>query len=157
TDAGSKNGTLVNGKRCASRLLADGDLIEMGRTLFLFRRAIAIPSQSPHETLDRSIPGMATLIPALVSEFDRVRAVAKGSINVTIVGESGTGKELLAGALHRLLGPAGARVAFNCGAVPPNLIASELFGYRKAALSGAGADRQGMLRSEAGETPLLAE
>src|SRR5438270_802567 len=126
TDAGSKNGTLVNGKRCASRLLADGDLIEVGRTLFLCRRAIAVPSQSLHETLDRSIPGMATLIPALVSEFDRVRAVAKGSINVTIVGESGTGKELLAGAIHRLSGRAGAFVAFNRGAVPPNLIVAEL-------------------------------
>ena len=157
TDAGSKNGTLVNGKRCASRLLADGDLIEMGRTLFLFRRAIAVPSQSLHETLDRSIPGMATLIPALVSEFDRVRAVAKGSINVTIVGESGTGKELLAGAIHRLSGRAGAFVAFNCGAVPPNLIASELFGYRKGAFSGAEEDRPGLIRSAEGGTLFLDE
>jgi sigma-54 dependent transcriptional regulator, acetoin dehydrogenase operon transcriptional activator AcoR len=157
TDAGSKNGTLVNGERCASRLLADGDLLEMGRTLFLFRRAMAVFSGSPHEAPDRSIPGMATLIPALEAEFDRVRAVAKGSINVTIVGQSGTGKELLAGAIHRLSGRAGSFVAFNCGAVPPNLIASELFGYRKGAFSGAEEDRPGLIRSAEGGTLFLDE
>jgi DNA-binding NtrC family response regulator len=157
-DVGSKNGTLVNGERISTRLLADGDLLEMGRTLFLFRRAVAVPGRPlPAEGPDRSTPGLATLIPSLEAEFDRVRAVAKGSISVSIVGESGTGKELLASAIHKYSDRLGSFVAFNCGAVPPNLIASELFGFRKGAFSGADEDRPGLIRSAEGGTLFLDE
>jgi DNA-binding NtrC family response regulator len=157
-DAGSTNGTLVNGERCSARLLADGDLIEMGRTLFQFRRALpAQPAPALANESERQFPGMTTLVPSLEAEFERVRSVAKGAIHVMIVGQSGTGKELMAAAIHQLSGRKGTFVAFNCGAVPTNLIASELFGYRKGAFSGADEDRPGLIRSAEEGTLFLDE
>jgi sigma-54 dependent transcriptional regulator, acetoin dehydrogenase operon transcriptional activator AcoR len=157
SDASSKNGVFINGERTESRLVADGDLLEMGRTLFLFRRALPLSHTRSRREPDLSIRGMATLSPALEAEFDRVRAIATGSINVSIIGQSGTGKELLASAIHHLSGRTGSFVAFNCGAVPPNLMASELFGFRKGAFSGAEEDRPGLIRSAERGTLFLDE
>ena len=158
TDTGSTNGTFVNGERCSARLLADGDLLEIGQTLFVFRRALPITSgTAANDPPERAIPGMATLNPSLEQQFERIRAIAKGSISVSIFGESGTGKELLASAIHRLSGRTGSFVAFNCGSVPHNLIASELFGYRRGAFSGADEDRLGLIRSADGGTVFLDE
>ncbi len=157
-DLSSKNGTIVNAQRCSSRMLTDGDLIETGRTLFLFRRALPGSSGSlDAAALQERLHGMATLVPRLEAELDRVRTIAKGSISVTILGESGTGKELLASAIHALSGRTGPFVAVNCGAVPSNLIASELFGFRKGAFSGANEDRSGLIRSADHGTLLLDE
>jgi DNA-binding NtrC family response regulator len=148
-DAGAKNGTFVNGRKIQTMLLADGDLIEAGRTLFIYRRALGAtgPAMLDGGSLDRSIPGFATLMPRLEAEFGRLRAVAADSLSIAIHGESGTGKELLAAAVHRLSGRPGPFLALNCGALPPTLIASELFGYRKGAFSGADQDRPGLFRS----------
>jgi DNA-binding NtrC family response regulator len=161
TDAGAKNGTFVNGTRVQSRLLADRDVIEAGRTLFFFRRALTGGSGRPAVLeatgLDVSTPGLATLVPALESEFARLRAVAVGQLSIAIQGESGTGKELLAAAVHELSGRRGPFLALNCGALPANLVASELFGYRRGAFSGAEEDRPGLFRSAEGGTLLLDE
>jgi DNA-binding NtrC family response regulator len=100
---------------------------------------------------------MATLIPRLEEDFERIRAVAKGSLTLTILGESGTGKELLASAVHTLSGRPGTFVAVNCGAIPATLIASELFGCHKGAFSGAAEDRRGLIRSAEGGTLFLDE
>jgi transcriptional regulator with AAA-type ATPase domain len=161
TDAGAKNGTLVNGTKVEARLLADRDLIEVGRTFFLFRRAVAgwygRPAVMDAAAVDLSIPGLATLVPALESEFARLRAVAAGNLSIAIHGESGTGKELLAAAVHTLSGRRGPFLALNCGALPANLVASELFGYKKGAFSGAEEDRPGLFRSAEQGTLLLDE
>jgi DNA-binding NtrC family response regulator len=158
SDLGSKNGTAVNGERCSARMLEDGDLVETGQTLFFFRRTL--PGAA--EPLDASAlagkpRGMATLIPRLEEDFERIRAVAKGSLTLIILGESGTGKELLACAIHTLSARPGPFVAVNCGAIPASLIASELFGCRKGAFSGAAEDRPGLIRSAEGGTLFLDE
>jgi DNA-binding NtrC family response regulator len=81
---------------------------------------------------------------AMREVFDQIRRFAACGVPVMITGESGTGKELVARAIHdhsrRAEGPF---VALNCAAVPPALIASELFGYEKGAFTGATARKHG--------------
>jgi two-component system response regulator HydG len=82
--------------------------------------------------------GIITDDPAMKELLATVERVAASEIPVLLQGESGTGKELVARALHRLSPRAGeAFVAINCGAVPENLMESELFGHEKGAFTGA--------------------
>ena len=83
-------------------------------------------------------PGMR----ALLATLDKV---AKSDLSVLVQGESGTGKELVARAVHQRSDRAGLPfVAFNCAAVPDNLIESEMFGYEKGAFTGATARKPGL-------------
>ncbi|MEA5152169.1 MAG: sigma 54-interacting transcriptional regulator [Oscillospiraceae bacterium] len=66
-----------------------------------------------------------------------IRSVAVHRSNVMIMGDTGTGKEVAARALHRMSGRTGEFVAINCGALPRDLLASELFGYEGGAFTGA--------------------
>lgn len=80
--------------------------------------------------------------------FEVVRRVAKSDISILVMGESGTGKELFARALHQQSDRArGAFVAINCGAIPENLLESELFGHEKGAFTGAHTRRKGRVES----------
>ncbi|MDD5091575.1 MAG: sigma 54-interacting transcriptional regulator [Candidatus Wallbacteria bacterium] len=76
-----------------------------------------------------------------------VRKVAVVDTALLICGESGCGKELIAQAVHSLSGRSGGFVAVNCGALPRELLESELFGFKKGAFTGAIADRQGKCSS----------
>jgi two-component system NtrC family response regulator len=98
--------------------------------------------------------------------FAMIRKVAKTDAPVLIEGESGTGKELIARAIHRSAGDFEARpfVAINCGAIPENLLESELFGHEKGSFTGADAQKKGKIEyadggtlflDEVGELPLL--
>ena len=82
--------------------------------------------------------GIITEDPAMRDLLATVERVAASEIPVLVQGESGTGKELIARAIHRL-SPRSAQgfVAINCGAVPENLMESELFGHEKGAFTGA--------------------
>jgi two-component system, NtrC family, response regulator len=78
--------------------------------------------------------------------FAKIRKVATADAPVLLVGESGTGKELAARAIHRLSVRKGSPfVVINCGAIPENLLESELFGYERGAFTGAHAQRQGRI------------
>jgi len=88
----------------------------------------------------------------------RAKMLASGDSAILIQGESGTVKELLARALHRASPRAdGPFVAVNCGAIPENLLESELFGHEKGAFSGALRRNLGLVRSADGGTLFLDE
>jgi DNA-binding NtrC family response regulator len=88
----------------------------------------------------------------------QVERVAKVDAPVLIWGESGSGKELMAQAIHRQsLRATGPMVPINCGAIAPNLIHSELFGYERGAFTGAARDKVGLIESANGGTLFLDE
>ena len=150
-DAKSKNGTFVNGAPVTRVELADGDVVEAGHIFFVFRCVEALSSSAPGDieaaSLPSPAPGMRTLVPHLEESFARLARVAPSDVSVVVHGESGTGKELIARAVHQLSGRPGPFIAVNCGALPPTLIESELFGYKKGAFSGAIEDRPGLVRA----------
>ena len=79
------------------------------------------------------------------SVFERASAAAHSNAPVFVVGETGTGKELLAKAIHLSGERAGKPfMGVNCGAIPKELLESELFGYRKGAFTGAVRDHEGL-------------
>jgi two-component system, NtrC family, response regulator AtoC len=95
---------------------------------------------------------------AMVKVFDTVRRVARSNAPVLITGQSGTGKEVVARTIHRLSRRASAPfVAFNCGAISPTLIESELFGHERGAFTGADKRRIGYFEEANGGTLLLDE
>ena len=96
--------------------------------------------------------------PSMKRVMALIEQVAPTDSTVLLTGESGTGKELAARAVH-FAGPRrdGRFVALDCGAIAPNLIASELFGHVRGAFTGAVADRTGLVQAADGGTLLLDE
>lgn len=89
---------------------------------------------------------------------DLIRRIAPTQLSVVIQGPTGTGKELVARALHRNgLRPAGRIVSVHCGAVPADLLESELFGHLKGSFTGAYRDQPGLIDSANGGTLFLDE
>ncbi len=160
-DAGSTNGTYLNGARVTSALLRPGDILEMGHAFFSVR-ATRLAIDDPRQDLsscdaELEAPTLATLLPEVESEFDKLKRVAQSNIPITLVGETGTGKELLARAIHELSGRSGPFVAFNCAALTANLAESQLFGHVRGAFSGSVADAPGFARAAHTGTLLLDE
>ncbi|MBJ6727966.1 sigma-54 interaction domain-containing protein [Geomesophilobacter sediminis] len=96
--------------------------------------------------------------PSMLEVFSQIRKVATTDISVLLLGESGTGKELTAQAIHEKSARKNAPfVAINCGAIPENLLESELFGHEKGAFTGAHASTTGKLEYADGGTIFLDE
>ena len=130
----------------------------------LIQRALS-QGKSRYEKEDvASFMGIIGQSAAMKRLFELLPRVAQAPSNVLIMGESGTGKELVARAIHEL-SPRKERpfVVVNCGGIPPNLLESELFGYKAGAFTGATKDKEGLFLKahqgtifldEIGELPL---
>src|SRR5438128_1871225 len=95
---------------------------------------------------------------AFINVMKQVGRVAATNLPVLLTGESGTGKEVVASALHRRSRRADQPfVAVNCGAIPAELIESELFGHVRGSFTGAERDRRGLWEEADGGTVLLDE
>lgn len=160
-DAGSTNGTTCNGEMIISVRLRDGDVVELGQTLFIFRE-IALETGVRAGDLDlASKPsgpaGLATFDPLYAPRLARLARVGSSGLSIMLLGETGTGKEVLARALHELSQRPGPFVAVNCGAIPQSLVESQLFGHVRGSFSGATRDEIGLVRSANHGTLLLDE
>ncbi|MBK7331340.1 MAG: sigma 54-interacting transcriptional regulator [Betaproteobacteria bacterium] len=121
--------------------------------------AVALSGDSPGTTADdewRS--GIITRSPVMEDLLRQARLVADSDASVLITGESGTGKELMAQAIHRASRRrARPFVAVNCGAIPGELLESELFGHARGAFTGAVQAHKGLFQAADGGTLLLDE
>jgi len=96
--------------------------------------------------------------PKMHEVFASIRKVATAEVPVLITGESGTGKELVARAIYRQSARKGGPfVVINCGAIPENLLESELFGHEKGAFTGAHMQRKGRIEAASSGTLFLDE
>jgi transcriptional regulator with PAS, ATPase and Fis domain len=157
-DLGSRNGSLVNDAAPTTRPLDDGAIIELGGTLFTFRAGL--PAVDPADVWIGDGPvdvRLGTVVPAFAARLEDLARVARSAVSILVRGATGSGKEVLARSLHMWSGRSGPFVAVNCGAIPANLVESELFGYKKGAFSGAVEDKIGLVTAAAGGTLFLDE
>ena len=116
------------------------------------------------ELKDKRFGEIIGVCPSMMEVFRKLQKVSTTDISVLITGETGTGKELIAREIHRRSNRStGPFIVINCGAIPENLIESELFGHVKGAFTGAIASRPGKFQAadkgtlfldEIGELPL---
>lgn len=116
---------------------------------------LALREQIDRDSMFEDIVGSSE---ALRKVLRQVAKVAASDSTVLILGETGTGKELIARAIHKRSKRADrAFIGVNCAAIPPSLIASELFGHEKGAFTGATQRRMGRFESASGGTIFLDE
>jgi DNA-binding NtrC family response regulator len=166
TDLGSTNGTYVDRVKVLVADLRGGELVRVGGTVL----RVDDGAGDDLRTLDRP-PAPARPLTAGAS-FGRVigasaemrrlypvlERLARSNVAVILEGETGTGKEAVAEALHEQ-GPraSGPFIVFDCTAVPPNLVESELFGHERGAFTGAAATRRGVFEQAHGGTLFIDE
>jgi len=101
---------------------------------------------------------LVTFTSSMFNMLNELKVAAAHDVTLLVVGETGSGKTYLARLLHELSSRRNERcLTVACGALPPDLIESELFGYVKGAFTGAGTDRQGKFAAAAAGTLLLDE
>jgi DNA-binding NtrC family response regulator len=155
-DTGSRNGTRVNGVRIGEVCLENGFHIDLGATRLKF----ALTSGTFEIPLgnENRFEGLIGRSVAMREVFALLARFAPTSAPVLIEGETGTGKELVARAIHarsnRSLGPF---VVFDCAAVPPSLIESEILGVDQGAFTGATSARAGAVERAHNGTLFLDE
>jgi len=135
------------------------DRVELGRVVAKAARLSEISSK--HASVGSDLPGRYRIIgqsEAMARVYGVIDRVAATPSTVLITGESGTGKELIARALHENSDVRDSSlIRVNCGAIPPDLIESELFGYEKGAFTGAVTSKPGRFELADGGTLFLDE
>ncbi|MFO0679270.1 MAG: sigma-54 dependent transcriptional regulator [Polyangiaceae bacterium] len=124
-----------------------------------YRRLIERASHATNDPAIRTdLGGIVGQSPPMQELYRQIEEVASSSATVLILGESGTGKELVARAIHeRSKRSDGPFLAVNCGAIPGELVESELFGHTRGAFTGAQSARPGLFEAAHGGTILLDE
>jgi DNA-binding NtrC family response regulator len=155
-DLNSTNGTFLDGRRVERAYLSPGSKILAGKTTFLFEPIDEEVTVEPDP--DGELGGMIGRSLRMRQIFGLLKKVAPMDVSVIIQGETGTGKELVARAVHDLSPRSkGPFVVLDCGAIPANLIESELFGHEKGAFTGATTSRPGAFERANGGTIFLDE
>ena len=156
TDLDSTNGTFVAGHRVRDVYLNPGTVIYVGESRLRFDpldESVSVDLS----TRDRfgEMVGSSVAMRALFAKLERI---APTDASVLITGETGTGKELVAEAVHHhSLRASGPFVVVDCGSIPDNLIASELFGHERGAFTGAVGTYAGAFERAHGGTIFLDE
>lgn len=109
------------------------------------------------DSASRAPAGMVGESPQMRAMYEEIQRFGPTRETVLVTGESGTGKDLVARALHEAGSPDKQFVAVNCGAIPTELIASELFGHEKGSFTGATAQHQGIFERAGSGTVFLDE
>ena len=155
-DNRSTNGTFINKVRVREAFLKPGAILSAGQSQLRFNareeEVQIVPSRS-----DRCA-GLIGGNARMREIYSIIEKIAPTATTVVIDGETGTGKEGVAQAIHSLSPRVrNELVVFDCGAVPPNLIESELFGHEKGSFTGAVMTRQGLFEQADGGTLFLDE
>jgi transcriptional regulator with PAS, ATPase and Fis domain len=153
-DRSSRNGTFVDGSVIESAELRAGSYVSIGRTTLLAVGESGARGGRP----PRAIELLRGTDPRTRATIEQAIKAAQTDCSVLVLGETGTGKEHVARLVHessrRASGPF---VAVNCGAMPANLIGTELFGHEKGAFTGAVESRDGYFVQAHGGTLFLDE
>jgi len=159
--AGALDATAIGAYDYLVKPFSVDDILKLAQSV---RQQHRLRSKKPTSKIIESSEGYTSDIPLIgcspnfVKCLKMVGRVAPTNLPVLITGESGTGKELVAQAIHqRSRRVGGAFVAVNCGAIPVELIESELFGHAKGSFSGADRERVGLWEEASGGTILLDE
>ena len=150
-DLGSRNGTFVDDHRIDCAELSPGAVLTVGGARLVAIGAARASRPTAYERLIGHDPVFRQAV-------DLARRAATTDCSVLILGETGTGKELIAQCIHE--GSRRSRlpfVAVNCGAIPRELIGSELFGHERGAFTGAVAKKRGLFEVADGGTIFLDE
>jgi len=155
-DLDSTNGTALDGTQVMNAFVRHGAKLRLGRTELRFElgtEQVRIPL-SEHDRFGRMV-GRSVAMRAVFAVLERA---AQSSATVLLMGETGTGKDIAAEMLHAS-GPraAGPFAVVDCGALPANLIESELFGHERGAFTGADRSRTGAFETANGGTLFLDE
>jgi transcriptional regulator with GAF, ATPase, and Fis domain len=156
-DLGSTNGTWVDRVKIVEAELQGGEFVRIGQTMIrvdLDDRAEGEP-ELPTAIAFGRVVGASREMRRL---YPLCEKIAFANVPVVVEGETGTGKEALAESLHEM-GPRaqGPFVVFDCTAVPPALVESELFGHERGAFTGAVSQRKGVFEQAQGGTLLIDE
>jgi two-component system response regulator PilR (NtrC family) len=132
--------------------------LDLGVLRKLVGSAVKLRAGAESPTATFAGPRLLGSSPVMEQLRDMIGRVARSQAPVHISGESGTGKELVARMIHDS-GPRhdGPFVAVNCGAIPTELMESELFGHKRGSFTGAVADKKGLVQSAEGGTLFLDE
>lgn len=155
-DLGSRNGMSVDGVPVQAAYLRSGATLTVGRTQL---RCDVDADQVKIALSGRSRFGlMHGTSPAMRAVFSVLERAAEINSTIILEGETGTGKELAAESIH-MEGPRsnGPFIVVDCGAIPPDLLESELFGHQRGAFTGAVASRDGAFVAASGGTVFLDE
>lgn len=155
TDLGSTNGTFYESEKVEKIVLPGRSKFTIGKTEISVKKVQTKEKLKPEKENIGSMIGATDSIKGI---FALISRVAQSDATVCITGESGTGKELVAKSVHDM----GSRasnpfVAINCGAIPPNIIESELFGHEKGAFTGATNTHRGVFEQASMGTLFLDE